>query len=59
MSSAAIRTAYLRGDTTEEMAEAGGVTAEEVEVYLTWWCSEGCPDLDGTATRGKPGGTDG
>jgi hypothetical protein len=29
------------------MAGAGGVTVDELEVYLTWWCGQGCPDLDG------------
>jgi hypothetical protein len=41
---AAIRAGYLRGDTAEEMAAAAGASVTEVETYLTWWCSEGCPE---------------
>lgn len=41
---AALRAAYLRGDTTEEIAAAARATVAEVEVYLTWWCSRGCPE---------------
>ena len=45
--SAALRAAYLAGDTTPEMVEATGVDADEIETYLTWWCSRGCPEPPG------------
>ena len=44
---AAIRAAYLAGDSTEQMVAATGADADEVETYLTWWCSRGCPEPPG------------
>ena len=45
---AAIRAAYLDGDTVEQMASAVGVDPADVEAYLSWWCDRGCP---GAVTR--------
>jgi hypothetical protein len=40
----AIRDAYWRGETIEDIAEAGASSVEETEIYLTAWCSAGCPE---------------
>jgi DNA-directed RNA polymerase specialized sigma24 family protein len=40
----AIREAYCRGETIEEIARVGGCSVEEAEIYLTAWCSAGCPE---------------
>lgn len=40
---AAIRAAYEAGADTAEIAAAGGVSVEEAETYLRWWCDRGCP----------------
>ena len=41
---AAIRAAYLAGEPVEEIAHLAEVTVAETEIYLTAWCSEGCPE---------------
>lgn len=40
---AAIRAAYLRGDSLEEIAASAGVPVLEADTYLNWWCDRGCP----------------
>jgi hypothetical protein len=40
---AAIRAAYLDGDTIEQIAHVAGVSIFDAETYLRWWCDRGCP----------------
>ena len=44
----AIRREYLDGSTVEEIAQVAGVTVEEAEIYLRWWCDRGCPGAEVT-----------
>jgi hypothetical protein len=41
---AAIRAAYLAGDTVEQIAAAARASVAEVDIYLTAWCGAGCPE---------------
>jgi len=45
--SAILRAAYMAGATTGEMVAATGADADEIETYLTWWCSRGAPEPPG------------
>ena len=39
---AAIRQAYLAGETTADIAAIAGVSEAEAETYLLWWCDRDC-----------------
>jgi hypothetical protein len=41
---AAIRAAYLVGDTVEAIAAAVSADVADVELYLMAWCGQGCPE---------------
>ncbi len=47
LAAAKLRAAYLDGSPIEEIAALAGVTIAEAEIYLTWWCSAGCPEKPG------------
>lgn len=39
----AVEHAYVAGATEQETADALGISVEEVDAYLSWWCDRGCP----------------
>lgn len=52
---AAIRAAYQDGADVPEIAAAAGVSVDEAETYLRWWCDRGCPGaFAGTEASDEP-----
>lgn len=37
-----VRTGYRRGLDVPGIAAYAGVSEQETEIYLTWWCDQGC-----------------
>lgn len=51
----AIRAAYLDGADLDEVATTAGVTVQEADTYLLWWCDRACPGAE--IEEAPPGGS--